>query len=67
MRQERPPNPGARRLRGALATAWLWLVCLFASFPIFYMLATSFKTRAMLYEPTTPEDAPPANPPLRNA
>ena len=40
-----------RTLRDAFAATWLWLVCLFASFPIFYMLVTSFKTRAMLYEP----------------
>jgi multiple sugar transport system permease protein len=36
------------RLPGNLLLA---LACLFASFPIFYMLLTSFKTRAMLYDP----------------
>jgi len=41
----------SRGLGGVIATAWLWLVCLFASFPIAYMFVTSFKTRAMLYEP----------------
>ena len=40
-----------RRLRHWIGTAWLWLVCAFAAFPLAYMLATSFKTRAMLYEP----------------
>lgn len=41
-----------RRRRKRLAgTAWLWSVCFFAAFPIVYMLATSFKTRTMLYEP----------------
>jgi multiple sugar transport system permease protein len=39
------------RKRTPFATAWLWLVCAFAAFPILYMFVTSFKTRAMLYEP----------------
>ncbi|UZF91103.1 carbohydrate ABC transporter permease [Bosea sp. NBC_00550] len=30
---------------------WLALACVFAAFPVLYMLVTSFKTRAMLYEP----------------
>jgi multiple sugar transport system permease protein len=38
-------------LRRRIGVAWLWLVCFFAAFPMIYMLATSFKTRAMLYEP----------------
>jgi multiple sugar transport system permease protein len=40
-----------RALRRGLGTLWLWLACVFAAFPIVYMLITSFKTRAMLYEP----------------
>jgi len=40
-----------RRTAARLGTAWLWTVCLFAAFPMVFMLATSFKTRAMLYEP----------------
>jgi multiple sugar transport system permease protein len=38
--------------RRPAATLWLWLVAAFAAFPILYMLITSFKTRAMLYEPS---------------
>jgi multiple sugar transport system permease protein len=41
----------SRRGTHPLGIAWLWLVCLFASFPIVYMAVTSLKTRAMLYEP----------------
>ena len=37
----------------AIDYAWLSLACLFAVFPVLFMLATSFKTRAMLYEPLT--------------
>ena len=39
------------RWKRHLGTLWLWSVCFFAAFPIAYMLVTSFKTRAMLYEP----------------
>lgn len=41
----------ALRRKWRLGTVWLWLVCAFAAFPIVFMLVTSFKTRAMLYEP----------------
>jgi multiple sugar transport system permease protein len=40
-----------RRATRLWGTLWLWLACLFAAFPIAYMLITSLKTRAMLYEP----------------
>jgi multiple sugar transport system permease protein len=40
-----------RRAKHLWGTVWLWLICLFAAFPIAYMLVTSLKTRAMLYEP----------------
>lgn len=30
---------------------WLGLACAFAAFPVFYMVVTSLKTRALLYEP----------------
>jgi multiple sugar transport system permease protein len=43
---------GARILRRNLGTLWLWLICAFAAFPVVYMAVTSFKTRAMLYEPS---------------
>jgi multiple sugar transport system permease protein len=39
------------RARHLWGTIGLWLACLFAAFPVVYMLVTSFKTRAMLYEP----------------
>ncbi|MGE0006269.1 MAG: carbohydrate ABC transporter permease [Parvibaculaceae bacterium] len=40
------------RLRRMADYFWLSLACLFAFFPVLFMLVTSFKTRAMLYEPT---------------
>jgi multiple sugar transport system permease protein len=41
---------GSRRAT-LVGNALLALACIFAAFPIFYMLITSFKTRAMLYDP----------------
>jgi len=39
------------RLKDGLIYALIGLVLLFAAFPVLFMLVTSFKTRAMLYEP----------------
>lgn len=47
-----------RPLQRAMDYAWLLLACLFAFFPVLFMLVTSFKTRAMLYEPLTMLFAP---------
>jgi multiple sugar transport system permease protein len=41
---------GARRASIA-SNALLSLACIFAAFPVLYMFITSFKTRAMLYDP----------------
>jgi multiple sugar transport system permease protein len=40
-----------KALRRAGVYALVFLVALFAAFPVLYMLVTSLKTRAMLYEP----------------
>lgn len=41
----------ARAARATGKYALVWLVALFAAFPVIYMFITSLKTRTMLYEP----------------